>query len=362
MKKGRVNGNRAEQAETMLRALMRETGPEGRLPTVSELCRILQVSLGTLDRVLERLERQGLISRQRGRGLFVTDAINRKTVALVFGRGYSEGYTPFWLQLESKCRERVTATGDRFRFFVDRWPSSSEIPSHDELDAALRGRELDGLIVSALDVPEQLAWLQNQGIPVVALTDFGEAPYRVFPNYDSLIQQAVEALVSHGARHVLTLAPFPETRIPLETQLRERGVPFTTANFNLAPYSADPTRQSMTFEEHGYRTMRDLLSRRLKADTVVSLDDTLTRGALMAIAQAGLVVGKDLTVITHANRNTPTLAPYAHDLILIEFDPNELVVAAVDMLERLMLGRIPPCATILLDPVLKIKGAMPLSR
>ena len=335
----------------MLRALMRETGPEGRLPTVSALCKSLQVSLGTLDRVLERLEREGLVSRQRGRGLFVTAAINRKTVALVFGRGYSSGFTPYWLQLESKCRERVTAVGDRFRFYVDHWADPSETPSHDELDAALHAHEIDGLIVAAPDTLEQISWLLNQGIPAVGLTDMENVPYRVTQNDDSLVRLAVETLVSRNARHVLTLAPIPTTRIPLETKLRERGIPFTAAAIDLRPYAVDPTRESLTFEELGFLAMRNLLARGLNADTVVSMDDTLTRGALMAIAQAGLTVGKDLTVITHANRNTPTLAPYARDLILVEFDPEQLAVAAVDMLERLMMGRTPPNAIILVDPV-----------
>ena len=351
MKKNKIKGSRAESAETMLRAIMRETGPEGRLPTISKLCGMLQISLGTLDRVLERLEREGLVSRQRGRGLFVTSAISRKTVALVFGRGYSKGFPPFWLQLESKCREHVTAAGDRFRFYVDRWSDSSETPSHNELDSALHAHEIDGLIVGAPNTLEQMVWLQSQKLPIVALTNTGETPCRVTLNYDLMIQYAVETMVAKGTRHALILAPIGVASAPLEAQLRERGIAFTAAEYNTISDSTGPMQESPTVEEHGYRAMRDLLARRLKADTLVSLDDMMTRGALMAIAQAGLTIGKDLTVITHSNRNTPTLAPYSRDLILIEFDPDQFAVTAVDMLERLMMGRTPPHPIMQIEPV-----------
>jgi len=350
MKKKRIKESRAETAETMLRAIMRETGPEGRLPTISKLCSMLQISLGTLDRVLERLEREGLVLRQRGRGLFVTAAISRKTVALVFGRGYAKGFPPFWLQLESDCRKHVTATGDRFRFYVDQWSDSPETPSHSELDMALHAHEIDGLIVGAPNNIEQMVWLQSQKLPLVALTNTGENPCRVTFNNDLLIQYAVETMVARKTRHAIILAPMGIATAPLESLLLERGIAFTAAELDYTSDSTDPMRESPTIEEHGYRAMRNLLARGLDADTVVSLDDMMTRGALMAIAQAGLTIGKDLTVITHANRNTSTLAPYDRNLILIEFDPEQFAVTAVDMLERLMMGRTPSRPIIRIDP------------
>ena len=95
-----------------------------------------------------------------------------------------------------------------------------------------------------------------------------------------------------------------------------------------------------TGEEWGRQAFRDLFSADLleAPDGVVIADDMITRGAMLAARQLGIVVGRDVKVASHANKGSLILQEYAEELALIEFDPAEIVEAMFRMLERLMAG------------------------
>jgi DNA-binding LacI/PurR family transcriptional regulator len=85
-------------------------------------------------------------------------------------------------------------------------------------------------------------------------------------------------------------------------------------------------------------------------DVLISQEDTMTRGALTALREAGLQPGRDLRIVAAANTGSPVLEPYAADLTLIEFDPADSVRAALEMLEILMNGGTPPVNPVLTGP------------
>src|SRR5262245_12723917 len=65
---------RYQQIKEAIRAELARLRPESRLPTVRELRERFQASQTTMDRALRELEKEGLIRREHGRGMFVMGA------------------------------------------------------------------------------------------------------------------------------------------------------------------------------------------------------------------------------------------------------------------------------------------------
>jgi DNA-binding LacI/PurR family transcriptional regulator len=94
-------------------------------------------------------------------------------------------------------------------------------------------------------------------------------------------------------------------------------------------------------------------------DSLVSVDDTMTRGVITAFQEAGLQPGRDIQIATTTNKGSPVLESYASNLIQIEYDPAADVHAALDMLDVLMNGGKPPQNPVLIGPKLVARGFQP---
>jgi DNA-binding LacI/PurR family transcriptional regulator len=96
-----------------------------------------------------------------------------------------------------------------------------------------------------------------------------------------------------------------------------------------------------SFQQQGYRTVKDVFERDgLRPDGVIITDDTMTRGALLAMARQGIQPGRDLQLVCHSNRGTGVLLD-DEQVIRVEFDPAEVVRRLFALLETLMAGREP---------------------
>ena len=83
----------------------------------------------------------------------------------------------------------------------------------------------------------------------------------------------------------------------------------------------DIVRASYEFFRERYRTKADL------PDAFLFMDDYLARGALLALLAAGIRTGRDVLVITLANKGTTPLHPDPIDLILCDPVRNADIVA-----------------------------------
>ena len=83
----------------------------------------------------------------------------------------------------------------------------------------------------------------------------------------------------------------------------------------------DIVRAAYDFFRERYRTKADL------PDAFLFMDDYLARGALLALLAAGIRTGRDVLVITVANKGTTPLHPDPIDLILCDPARNADIVA-----------------------------------
>lgn len=341
-----------------LLGMARNLGPERRMPTIQELCSSLRVSTSTLNPVLQQLETEGAIIRRHGHGIFVSPTIHQKTIGVVVGSDiYAPGFSPLWQLLIEAARAEANGREHRYQSYMDIPQGKEGFADHSHLMRDLREKRVHGVfLISARDAGE-IESLKQTGLPLVI---FGTKRGVTVPNV-TLDDQAgaragVAELAAAGARRFGYFGCIdPKTASSQNFVDAIQQLPASASSELFPLYQPLPVRPKpdATREEWGFAQMRALLQSPKHPDGFWIEDDTITRGALMAIHQAGLQIGRDVWIATSAHKGSPVLAPYETELILVEFDPVVVVQTAFDILEQLMTGRRLANDTVLIAPVVR---------
>jgi len=359
-----VTGTRKRRdVKAAIRKLALKIGPGGKLPTVREFCQSLGVAKATVDTALDALETDGAIRRKHGSGIYVTSRIHQRTIGLVFGGNiFRFGVSPFYSMLIGACARRAKGHNENFSFFLDLPETEgASLPVHRDLADAIQRRRLHGMLLAGMGRPEQLDWLRGQSIPCVIYSPSLREPNVARFDFHEMTRLGVESLVSQGCRRIGMLAGLGYAR-PLDddvcgyvTALAGHGLEQRPEWIVDCPLNADG-EIPLTNEEHGYEMMKRMFTGWSRAeasrfpDSVVSTDDMLTRGALVAARKLGLEIGRDVRIATHANKGSPALKGFEGELTLLEIDLDELIEPMFGMLETLMDGRKPEQEIILVKP------------
>ena len=91
-----------------------------------------------------------------------------------------------------------------------------------------------------------------------------------------------------------------------------------------------------------------------RPDGIVIDDDMMARGALTALSQMRVAVGKEVCIATHTNRGSDVLLGYEDKVSTLVIDPSEIVTAMFDQLEALIDKRETQASPILIAPHLNL--------
>ena len=360
-----LNGkHKRDDVKAAVKRLALAAGPNGKLPTVRECCARLSVAKVTLDAALDDLEAQGVIRRKHGSGIYVTPRIAQKSIGLVFGHNiFDASVSPFYALLMRRCRERAKSHGERFSFFIDPLPEevgAGAPPVHPDLADAIAAEKLHGILLTARNSVAEETWLRAQNLPVVSLGFVEDSPPPVVTiDHRELIRLGVAALSAQGCRRIGLITPYdrdaPVGRIMVrifKDALRRRHLRLHDAW--IWSQSAAPGRDGETRDERGARAFQSLFGGGpVTPDGLIIADDMLTRGILVAARTAGVEVGRDVRIASHANKGSPVLEEWADRLTRIEVDPDEIVEAMFDLLEAFMAGRSKGATCISIKPTLR---------
>jgi DNA-binding LacI/PurR family transcriptional regulator len=328
-----------------LRQLAHELGPNAKLPTVVELKSSLAVSLTTLTAALEELEARGIIERKHGVGIFVSPRLGQRTVGVLCDPAFfAAGVSPFWSQLIEGIRKRSGTARTKYRFYLAIPSKHDDIPVHDDVVEDVREQRLDGMVILGHNKPA-VFWLKAQGVPTMAFAGYAEHCVQI--DMEDLVRQAARLLLEQGVSDIGLLVPSglaysdaPLQAPPvkaLQSFCAEQGISFR-------PDSVwEGSKQDESVEVQGYRAARQLFARpKASPKGLVSVDDLMTRGALSALTELGLVPGKDVRIASHTNVGSDLLAGHEAHLDRLEIDGAAIVESLFDTLELLMSGRPPP--------------------
>lgn len=331
------------KALAALEKLARHLGPGARLPRVRELAQALGLTVATLDQALRQMESRGLIVRRPRSGVFVSNQIEQKSIGLVFGRNiFSAGISPFYGQLIERCQQRASKHNERFSFFLDieGMDSSADAPPvHRDLVSAVEDGRVDGLVLACRGKRSQEVWLRAQGIPLVVLGETDLGPGSVSNDREAMVRGGLDCLTQAGCDSLGIIGAWHRDVDIFAKLTSSSGLKIRQECLVRPPYPDDQGAEG--HEAFGYESIRFLLSqgkgkRGILPSGLVITDDTITRGACIALDEAGLELGRDIHIATHANKDSSILREWSEHLALAEFDSVITVEAIFQMLEEMM--------------------------
>lgn len=180
--------------------------------------------------------------------------------------------------------------------------STSSTPEQEEEECLnlLRQRRVDGVILLASHHNDQLIpVLAQEGFPFVLVGRYDGPEEIAWVNNDNVAaaRTAVEYLMDKGHRRIACLDGNPDYVVSTDRfqgyceALTDRGI---EVNLDLVEHSEFSV-------EGGYEAAKRILERNIPFTALFSVDDLLAIGAMRALQERGLVVGRDVGVIGFNN-------------------------------------------------------------
>ncbi len=361
-----VHATKTQALSAHLNDLAHKLGPGAKLPTMQQLSEQLGISVMTLNRALSELEAQNIILRKQGSGTYVSESLGQKSVALIYERQLiGATASPFGELLLSEAERRAKDHDEKFSIYFSE-PSTNGLPVHDDLIEDLKSRKLSGLLMLS-QRGSAVKWLLKQKLPLVSLSYRPTTPFRVRIWHAQTAYLGARELARRGAKRIALWVPagvgigraadeesFEELEF-FKRALRESEVSFDENLVYNLPNLTDDLQARPSNQEQGLdaaNAVFDLDKRAGWPDGVVILDDMMTRGALTALSQIGVVPGRDVQIASHTNKGSQTLFGYNRSVVFLEIDPSQVAEAMFEMLETLMSGETPESPVVSIAPTL----------
>lgn len=300
-----------------------------------------EVNNRTREKVLAAAREAGYEANPMARSL----AVGRTNVfGIIYPLLPSDLGDPMFLDVVGGMSEALEAS--KMNLIIAPVSPVNEQPSYEHI---VRGRRVDGLIVSRTLVrDERIAFLSKAGFPFVAhgRTQL-DAPYAWF-DYDNEagIRLAVERLLGLGHQRIALLSA------PLELNFaRQRRDSFLAA-MAAAGLTSDPRYliADTLDRRSGYQAMQRLLACAPRPSAVIVDNHLSGVGAVRALLDADVEVGKDMSVIVWGNM-ADTLAG-CNVTTIDQPDARRAGAKMVELLQALQAGAPAASLQVLWQPVL----------
>lgn len=266
--------------------------------TIDEVARRARVSISTVSRVLNGLDR--VHPQTRERVLAAIEELNYQPSAYARGlarqRSQTLGFVipnisdPFFLEVVRGVEDAATPAG--YGLLV---ASQPEAAGNRRYMTLFSERRVDGLVLAAVDVRRaDVEQMLRRRIPVALIQqDIGNGfpTFRV-DNYGAA-RALAEHLLGHGRRKIAYIAGSDHTPDNAE---RLRGLRDTLAGAGL-PLPAERIARGDYLRGSGHSAMLALLDRAEPPDAVFAANDQMASDALIAIRERGLRVPEDIALV-----------------------------------------------------------------
>lgn len=322
--------------------MSRSLGPGSRFPTVNEMISSFKVSVSTLDRILAELERDGIIERKRGRGIYVSNKSTKELIGIVCDIDIiSLLNTYFYGMIMSVLQKVIEDAGYDSQIFIDMRPDENGIPSHSSFLTQTERGEISGVCYIGGASPKMIEWVQKRIPSTVVFGEHTHAKHCFSMDHAEICRIGAREIARLGARRPALLpywdkggALFKSCKSAFTKELSE-----IDAKIEPVVWSCGLSVELETNEAQGYRAVMELFkSKDAVPDGIVSIDDMTTRGVAAGLSSLGLRPGTDVKIVTHVNKGSPALDLYRPHLSLIEIDIDRIASKMLFTLMRVING------------------------
>ncbi len=357
-----------------LRELALQKGPQTKLPTSQELCRMFETTHTTLGNALDILEEQHVLYRKQGSGIYVSPKLYRKSIGIMCYSYFMTAQTSpfwgmFWGLFAREAQRRLEIHNEAYSFHMPLLSPQAELALSEDLLEMIQAKKVHGLLAVGLLSPTY-DWLVERGIPNVTFA--GKGDVMVCEDTVGRDRLAFRCLAEQGCRHIgywyarvafhdqdVVMVPeldYPEAPLiePLLAEVNLELNPDLVKSWKVPAFS--PTsHEFLTYQEQGYRLAMEVFgsSSTARPDGLLIGDDMLTAGAVQALHELGVRVGEDVKIVSHANRGSPALFGLSKYISMVEFDPAEIVQTMFGALEHILSGESPSQSVITVRPILR---------
>ena len=197
----------------------------------------------------------------------------------------------------------------------------------------VEGRRTDGIVLARTQVDDpRIRYLAGSGIPFVVMGRTETTlPYaHVDGDGTAAFAQATRRLLALGHRDIAYIGAAPEFMF---SELRRTGWAAAMRAASLSPAISAHTAAT---EHGGLKAARALLASTPRPTAFLCATDRIAIGALRAIKEAGLAVGRDVSVVGHDNLSASAFAEPA--LTTMELPIPEVGARLAEMLIALIGG------------------------
>jgi DNA-binding LacI/PurR family transcriptional regulator len=304
--------------------------PGRQLPPEPELAEIYGVSRITIRKVLTQLSNEGLVSRRKGKGTFVSQPrseISPLSFGIVsFGTELLEA-NEYDYEILSGIMKELGAASPLTTVY---WRESLE-PSYLK-------NNFTGLFLMhpTGDDFKHLKNILMENMPVVFVSsaprELRKYPKVSIDNYSGS-DEAMRLLIKKGRRRIAFVSGLLDKSSTFERfsaykdNLRVEGIEFDA---NLVKHMPDSD------EIYGMRAMKQLLELPERPDSVFASTDLMAIGAMKAIRDAGMSVPENLSIVGFDNsRTAPYLSPR---LTTVDSDSKRIGAESAKLLLRILDG------------------------
>jgi DNA-binding LacI/PurR family transcriptional regulator len=244
------------------------------------------------------------------------------------------------------ARDRAKAKNEAFSCHFSVPGGHKGAPLHAGLAREIEARELHGILGIGLD-RDTADWIEGRAVPFVSFA--GPARWTVGMDTHRMVEIGIHELTSLGCKRLSFWGAGSPMERPVEAwHIVEKDLYWRElmqvhgleVQEELLRNQAHHDCVGHSHQEQGYELAQEIFSAPPSTwpDGILIADDLMTHGMLLAAEKMGVRVGKDVHVVSHANRNSTVLMGREHMLARVEFDPAEIVCTMFDILETAMDG------------------------
>lgn len=306
--------------------------PGDRMPAFSEMRARFDASPLTVDKMYAQLEKEGLVVREARRGCFVAQPRPKtKTGVLgLLGVQPNRRTDAYFAQILGGAQQAAFAASCEILLL------NSEVP--------VPWQKIDALLLPSSEAATLLKG-KPSFLPCVSLLyRYPEMPSVTADDFDGA-RQATRALIGLGHQRIgyLTLTDHPVTRLRIagyQQALHDAGINSSPDWLRTLEQNEDPQRY---FREWGHSSMQRWLRegwRQLGITALLTQNDHVAAGALMALQEAGLQVPEDVSIVGFDDQvicefTTPTLSSVTVPLAEIGAAGVRLLLRELDVTQDL---------------------------